>query len=146
MMKKDTWVLVANSSCAKIFKALNNHDLQEVHAFEHLESRLHNQDLVSEKPGRNNTSMGIRKSALDYQTSPKHQEFTLFAKQISDYLDSAREEGKFGRLYVTAGPAFLGILRQTFSHLTNAMIASEVDHDITHLPTSEIRNHLPLTL
>lgn len=145
-MKKETWVIVANSSYAKIYKAENNTNLIEIHEFEHLESRLDNKDLVSSKPGRTNDSVGYRRSSMEFPTSPKHHEFQLFAKQISHFLDQAQETGKIGRLYITASPIFLGILRQELSHLINDLIGGQIDRDLTHLKPSDIRNHLPPVL
>jgi len=145
-MKKETWVVVANSSYAKIYKVENNHSLIEIEEFEHPESRLDDRDLVSSKPGRTNESVGFRRSSMEYQTTPKHHEFQLFAKQISDHLDLAIENGKIGRLYITASPIFLGILRQTLSHMANEITAGQVDRDMTHLKPTEIRDHLPPVL
>jgi protein required for attachment to host cells len=145
-MKKETWVIVANSSYAKIYKAENNTTLIEIQEFEHPESRLDNKDLVSSKPGRTNDSVGFRRSSMEFPTSPKHHEFELFAKQISQYLDQAQETGQVGRLYISASPIFLGILRQALSHLINDLIAGQVDRDMTHLKPADIRNHLPPVL
>lgn len=145
-MKKETWVVVANSSHAKIFKVENNNTLVEIHEFEHPESRLDDQDLVTSKPGRTNDSVGFRRSSMEYQTSPKHHEFQLFAKQISEYLDQAHETGAVGRLYISASPIFLGILRQAFSNQVNGLMAAQIDKDLTHLKTDDIRSHLPLVL
>ncbi len=142
-MKKETWILVANSSLAKIFKIEKNSILTEVKEMTHPESRLHEGDLVSSRPGRTYESVGTARHAIEPHHTQKHEEFTIFAKFISGYLDTAREEGKYGKLYISAGPAFLGILRQTFSLATNQLIAGEIDKDLTHTATTEIRSHLP---
>lgn len=145
-MKKDTWILVANSSFAKIYRAEKNQILIEVGTLEHPESRLHNQDLISTEKGRSFSSMGTMRSAMEFQTPAKVTEFHHFAKQISDYLDAARENNKFGKLYLAASPEFLGILRQTLSHLTGELIAAEVNRDLTHSKPEEVRSHLPVVL
>src|ERR1700728_2892132 len=130
-MKKQTWVLVANSSNAKIFQAQDNQILVEIQAFDHPESRLHDTDLVSSKQGRTFSRMGTMRSSLEYKTDPKAHEFIVFARELSQFLDEAREEGKFNKLYLAAGPTFLGILRQELSSLTDHIVAGEVDHDLT---------------
>lgn len=145
-MKKETWILVANSSYAKIYKAENNNKLLEIQQFDHPESRMDDKELVSSKQGRTNASVGNRRSAMEYQTTPKQQEFHVFAKQISQFLEQAYESGKIGRLYLSASPAFLGILRQTFSQLVTGLIAGQVDRDMTHLKPDDIRAHLPPVL
>src|SRR5215471_13213266 len=79
-MKKDTWLIVANSSLARIYKIEKRSELKELKVLEHPESRLHNLDLVSDKPGRDFESAGIGKHALEPKTLPKKQEFITFAK------------------------------------------------------------------
>ena len=94
-MKKESWILIANSSLARIYKLEKNHQLAELNVFEHPESRLHNLDLVSDKPGRDFESGGTRRHALEQKTSPKKQEFSHFAKLLADYLEEERNQGNF---------------------------------------------------
>lgn len=145
-MKKETWLIVANSSLARIFKVEKKQALVEIEVLEHPESRLQNRDLVSDRPGRDFESMGHARHAIEPQTTPKHQEFASFAKDIAQYLDKARSEGHFNRLYVAASPSFLGLLRQTFGSSTTQLISGEVDKDMTHMKPAEIVNHLPFLL
>jgi protein required for attachment to host cells len=145
-MKKEIWIVAANSAYAKIYKAENNHKLVEVAALSHPESRLHDRDLVSSRPGITNSSLGARRSSMEPQTTPKEQEIALFAKQICQYLDTANHQTNLNRIYLTASPAFLGILRQHLSASINHLIAGEVDRDLTHLSPEEIRGHLPPVL
>jgi protein required for attachment to host cells len=145
-MKKDTWIVVANSSFARIFKAENNKLLTELEVLEHPESRQHPRDLVTSKPGRTFDRVGTGRHAMEPETSPKEQEFIIFARQLTANLDAARSDGRFGKLYLIASPVFLGILRQTLSTPTSQLIAGEISKDITHLDKDQIREHLPLVL
>lgn len=70
-MKKEVWVIVANSTYAKIYKAESNKSLKEISRFEHPASRLHEQDLVSSKPGRTFESVGPARHAVEPKTSAK---------------------------------------------------------------------------
>ncbi len=142
-MKKDSWLLVANSSLARIFKLVKRHELQELKTFEHPESRLHNLDLVSDKPGRDFESAGIGRHALEPKIMPKRQEFAVFAKHLADYLDEARNRGEFDTLYIAASPSLLGLLRQALDPHTAKLIKGEVDKDMTQMKPQEIPGHLP---
>jgi protein required for attachment to host cells len=142
-MKKEIWVLVANSSFARIYKVEKNHTLVELEVFEHPESRLHEMDLTSGKPGRVFDRFGGGRHAMEQQTSPKMNEFMIFAKQLSSHLDTARNKGTFGKLYIAASPLFLGLLRQEISSLTAELIAGEVPKDMTHVTKEEIVENLP---
>jgi protein required for attachment to host cells len=145
-MKKDTWVLVANSSMAKIFKAEKNRVLKELEVMEHPESRLHDRDLVTSRPGRTFNSVGASRHAMEPQTSPKEVEFTNFARQISERLNQARAEGLYHKLYVVASPSFLGLLRQILNSSVTQVIAGEVSKDMTQSLPEDIREHLPYAL
>lgn len=145
-MKKEVWVIVANSTHAKIYKAESNKSLKEISRFEHPASRLHEQDLVSSKPGRTYESVGPARHAVEPKTSAKDQEFINFARQLSTHLDQSREKGEFSALYVVASPNFLGHLRQEFSSQINKLIAGEVVKDMTASKIEQIREHLPLVL
>ncbi len=145
-MKKEIWVVVANSSYAKIYKAENNDKLTELCELKHPESRLHDRDLVSSKPGRTYASVGARRSSIEPHTSPKEQEVSAFAKQICHFLESAKEKEHLTRIYLTASPTFLGVLRQNLTPSISQMVSGQVDRDMTHLKAEEIRVHLPPVL
>lgn len=140
-MKSETWLLVANSSSAKLFKVENKKSLVELKSFEHPESRLHNIDLVSDKPGRDFESSGFRRHALEQKTSPKQQEFHIFVKELADYLIAS--QGNFDTLYLAANPTILGILRQTLHPNTLKLVKGETDKDLTNFKIHELPSHLP---
>ncbi len=142
-MKKDTWLIVANSSLARIFKIENRHSLIELAVLEHPESRLHTRDLVSDKPGRDFERIGPARHSIESQTSPKQQEFNYFAKQLAKYLEEALAKGEFNRLYLAASPGLLGILRQILHPSLTKLLSGEINKDVTHLKPQEIMTHLP---
>ena len=143
---KNTWILVANATVARIFVAENNQKLKEIDLLEHPEGRLHERDLVSDRPGRAYESANTSRHAMDYQTSPKKHEIELFARRISNHLDAAYNAGKFDKLYIVANPQFLGLLRQTIVSPVEKHIAGEVDKDMTQMLAEDIRKNLPYVL
>lgn len=142
-MKKDSWLIVANSSLARIFKIEKKHALVEMEVLEHPESRLHNRDLTSDKPGRDFESAGMGRHSLEPHSTPKEQEFNNFAKHIAHYLDNALNKGEFERLYISASPALLGLLRRALHPSTQKAISGELDKDMTQMKPDEIAHHLP---
>lgn len=138
-----TWVMVANSTIARFFEVEKSGSLKEVESFVHPESRMHARDLVSDKPGRSYESATVARHAIEPRTTPKEVEEDLFAKQISEHLHTAHQDGKFKHLYIVASPHFLGLLRQVMTPATTQTLKAEVDKDITHMPPLDIRKHLP---
>lgn len=146
-MKNDVWVVVANSTVARIFKAETVNRLKELETLIHPESRQLTSELVSDKQGRTfeSTHSGTR-SAMEPKHNPQAIEFDIFAKHLSEHLDSACENGLYKKLYLAANPAFLGLLRQHLNAKTMKAIASQIDKDITQLGPNEISKHFNITI
>lgn len=145
-MKKDTWVVVANSSQARIFKANTNQHLEELDALVHPEGRLHTSEIIDNNQGETKESHGNGRHPMEPSTQPKKQEAINFAKEILVHLDSARTNGSIDKFYLLASPAFLGLLRQEMPHPLQNIKAGEVDKDVTHMKPDEIREYLPYVL
>jgi protein required for attachment to host cells len=139
-----TWVLVADSSRARIFEAdAPSAALREIETLAHPESRLHEQDLTSDLPGRSFDSHGQGRHAMEAKLSPKQQERLSFVHQICDRLDSAVEQGRYQQLILVATPSLLGLLRKHVSTDTEKRISYELDKNIAQLSAEQIRKHLP---
>lgn len=142
-MKKETLVMVANSSFARLYKAINNHALAELETWDHPKSRLHDQDLVTSRPGRSFDSVGPGRHAMQTQISPKTQEFHNFAKDLALQLEKAVLKGDVKKIYIAAPPTFLGILRQRLSNSVASLVAGEIPKDFTTMSSEQIRDYLP---
>lgn len=137
-----TWIVVANSALAKIFRLSKFPKIEELTSMEHPESRLHDQDLVSSKPGRAFESTGVRRSSYEPESDPKKLEIDKFARILGEYLCTSYQKGKFSRLYIMAGPSFLGMLRQHLNAQTQEIIVAELAKDMTEHKKEEIEQHL----
>jgi protein required for attachment to host cells len=146
-MKNDVWVVVANSTLARIFKAETVSHLKELETLIHPASRQHSGDIISDRPGRTFESMhnGSR-HAMEPKTNPQQLEFEEFAKHLSKHLDLACSDGLYKKLYLAANPAFLGLLRQYLNSKTLHIIATQIDKDITQLTPNEITKHFDIII
>ena len=142
MPNSPTWIVVANSSHARIFRLVKFPKIEEITSMDHPESRWHNQDLEGRKPGRNFQSGGTTRHAYQPETEPKAVEIEKFARTLSTYIDAAYEKGEFSRLYVMASPSFLGLLRQHIHAKAQKAIVDEVAKDMTERTISEIEQQL----
>lgn len=137
-----TWVVIANSAHAKIFRLVKFPKIEPLAVFEHPESRLHAQDLVSSRPGRNFQSGGTTRHAYQPMTDPKLVEAEKFAKLLGDYLSTVHLKGEFSRLYLIASPAFLGLLRTHIKSKTREAVIAEIAKDMTEHTTPDIEHQL----
>lgn len=138
-----TWVVVADSSRARIFSAQTpSAPLDELESLTHPASRQHERDITSDLPGRNTGSNG-NKHAMGMETEPKKQEAINFAKQIASRLDQGLNKKEYIELVVVAAPSFLGLLREQLSNNVSRSLVLEMDKNLTQHTPDDIRKHLP---
>ena len=142
MSHSPTWILVANSSHAKLFRVMQFPRIEALKVFNHPESRLHDYDLVSDKPGRNFDRVGGGRHSYEAKHDPQSLEIDKFGKILADYLSIAYENGDFSRLYILANPSFLGILRQEMNPRLQESIIAEIGKDMTEHTTEDIEKQL----
>jgi len=139
-----TLVMVADASRARFFRAeTSRSELTEIDTLVHPESKLHPNEMASDKPGKTSNRNGQGVNSLDTEVDPKRQEAIRFAKEVSEKLDLVCQQGDYARLCVVAAPTFLGMLRNNLRAETRKIITNEINKDLTALNVNEIRAHLP---
>ena len=138
------WILVTDSSEARIYSARNRRSsLDLVDTLTHAASRLHARDLGPDVPGRVHDRFGPGRHSLDQGERLKASEKQRFAREIEAHLAEAHRQKKFDRLIVMAGPAFLGMLRDSFSKPLAESVLAEVPKDLVAQDVAAIQAHLP---
>lgn len=140
---KLTWIVVADSTRARIFTAdTPSSPLEEIEDFSHTEGRLHDREITSDLPGKIK-STGAGGHAFEQPTDPKKHEADIFAHRISQYLEEAHNANRFEQLLIVAAPSFLGLLRNNLPDQIKKLVRFELDKDITLMSAADIRQHLP---
>ncbi|HKK07187.1 MAG: host attachment protein [Gammaproteobacteria bacterium] len=143
----NTWVLVAESSRAKIFEVAHpGGALVELEDLAHPASRQHEQEITADLPGRAYDSQGGQRHKMEEPTSPKHQEAVVFSRELAERLAAAHGAGAFERLVLVAPPAFLGLVREQLSVELARCVTDEVAKNLVLHDTNDIRAHLPAHL
>jgi len=106
-------------------------------------AHLHEQDMVSDRPGRGHASVTGARYAMELEDEPRRHEAVRFAKRIARRLDEARRRGEFEELIVVAGPPFLGVMREELSRPTRQRVVHEIRKDLVHGTVESLRRHLP---
>ncbi|WP_027369843.1 host attachment protein [Desulfovermiculus halophilus] len=143
-MEYKAWVVVADSSRARIFGAkARGGGLTELEVMYHPESRLKDSELQTDKPGRMYSMQGEFRSATE-QTPARKIEAERFAQGLAEYLDKKHHEKHFERLVLAASPTFLGQLRNECSDRLSKAVVNEINKDLSNLEKAEeIRKRLP---
>ena len=138
------WVVVAESASATIYSANKPaSSLRKLQSLSHPESRMHEQELTSDLPGRTFDSHGNNRHAMGSPVEPKKEEAIRFAKEVIDTLETARSKQRFGKLYMVAPPEFLGLLRAHLSAPLASLVTQEINKNLTALKPAELRKQLP---
>lgn len=140
----DIWVLVADSSEARIYTARHvGSPLTLVDTLTHAIGRAHPRDLGSDAPGRVHDRMGAARHSIDAGQQIKVEERSRFAREIAARLATAHQQKKFDRLVIMAGPAFLGVLRESMGKALTGAVVAEIAKDLVSHDVAAIEAHLP---
>ncbi len=137
-----TWILVANSSSAKLF--MNNgpkKGLNKIKEFDHAASRSKAADLVSDRPGHNQ-GHGNGRGAYNPPTTPKQHEADQFALELARELDQGRTGNQYQRLILVAAPPFMGLLNKHLNGHIGHLVTDRLEKDYTKATDRELAGHL----
>ena len=138
-----TLVVVADSGKARIYGLeMKGKPMHELADLLHVEARIHENKLVSDRPGRTFDSRGSARHAKEASSSLKVQEAIKFAQQISAYIDAERIKHNFNDLVLVAPPEFLGILRKTLGREAGKLVSREIDKNLVLRQESAVRGYL----
>lgn len=133
-----TWILVANSSEAKLFQNLKRFGpLEKVQEFCHPESRIKGAELASDRPGHYQ-SKGVGHGAFVEQSAPKEYEATRFARELADVLETGRTTNRYHRLVVVAPPQFLGQINGHMNDQVRKLVCANLQKDYTKLSEHDL--------
>jgi len=136
-----TWVVVAESSRAKIYEVEKNDSkksLKELVDFTHSISRSHKQHLNGSQQKESRHSL-----LSDTLDTHKEHERVEFARELGQHLNSARNKGQFKKLILMSPPKFLGDLRKNLGNETNKHVVSEIDKNLVRHKVQDIQAHMP---
>lgn len=134
-------VVVAEQSRARLFiRDRVRKVFRELEDLANPEARLHEQDLVSDRPGRSFDSKGDNRHAMEMKTGPAKQVAIRFAKDICKRLEAMRSD--YEKLILVAPPQFLGLLRDNLPDTLKKEVVREIDKDLVRKDTREIEKYL----
>ncbi len=141
------YILVADSSGARFLcTPFPDEPLRDERDFIHPNSRLRDQDLVTDSGGSGFNSGGHGRHSMGHEQSTHDHEAQVFARELCAELEKIRVKGDLHRFYLVAPPRFLGLLRAALSKPCAELVAGEVDKDMVKFDLDAIRAQLPRRL
>lgn len=147
MRQPTLWFLLADSARARVVRAPKSRDSRGEQApletiFEASTDHRPAREIMADAPGRAFSSVGGRRSAMEYRSDPVREETSAFVRTIIDELEARRGAGEFDALIVCAPPRLLGAIRDIMPEALKAVVRSEVAKELTKLPELELRDAL----
>jgi len=145
-------IVVADRSEARFYDMVSfTGALQPAGTLTDAKARLHERDLVSDRPGRvfdHAAPPSGRRGAVAHhgtggERSAREHEAESFAREIAKALEVATREHRLDRIVLMAAPAFLGLLREALPRAVKSVIFAEVHKDLVHQTDDVVRQHLP---
>jgi protein required for attachment to host cells len=136
------WLVAGNGTHARVFAGDGpSADLTEIETFVNATGGIQEQDLVSDRPGRNPDPSGLGRSGVKETTHREHS-MDEFARRLADYLGEHREAGDFNHLTIVASPSLLGRLRPNLSKMVQSSVLEELAKDVTTETPQQIQERL----
>lgn len=149
--KQSIWVLVADGTRARILASGGpGRGLHPVPGQEFAVEIPPTHEIGSDRPGRAFESASPTRHAIEPRVDRHRFEKERFAHEIAKVLDQAAQSGTFAHLVLVAPPQALGDLRAALDERTRALIAGEINKDLTAHDDREIaaqiRERFPIPL
>jgi protein required for attachment to host cells len=140
-------VVVADSGKARLLVAETGESpLVDERDFVHPESRLKEQELVSDGPGSERDTAGSGRHSVGGEKDAHRRHAEIFAGELCAEIDRLRQASDLRRIYLVAAPKFLGLLRAALSQQCQDLLAGEINKDLVSHSIEDIRSHLPRRL
>lgn len=138
-----TWIMAADRSRGRLFEIDSDRRLREVREFSNPQGRANNRELVSDADGRFAAKhFGPRGDSSGQRVTPVEHETQLFSKSLARYLDKARSQRRYGKLYLIAPPEFLGLMRRNLSKEVRKVTAEEINKDLSWFDARDIERYV----
>jgi protein required for attachment to host cells len=136
------WVIVADSTVARIYEQRGGGELRSVREFRNPAAHAHPRDLGSDRPGRRVDSFGHRHALGSERDDATKHALAEWVGEIAQELDRARSAGGFATLTLVVPPRLLGALRAALSPACQACVTRIVRKDLVHSTEAELQAHL----
>ena len=135
-----TWILVADRTRARIFEEVRSpRAVQEIADLINPLGRARHSELTTDAEGRSrSSSLRTRAHTESPGVTADTHEAERFSHQIADYLETARNEHRYSRLWIVAAPKFLAMIRKSLSREARKLIEEEIDKDLSRSNVREI--------
>ena len=136
-MKPD-WILLANSTRARLLQQERGAHVTVLETFEHPQSRSKISELVDDRAGHESTDRSYGGTAYQPRTDARQKEHQRFAREIAQFLERQAQSASFRSIEVFASSPFLGELKAELGSATTRLLGGTHDLDLTSVGPAEL--------
>jgi len=139
MKRKMTWLVLADGQRARAYRYFGEDQLPEAETdFEFDHQGVPSRDLMTDEPGRMQSSTGGGSAAFTPRIDPHEQAEERFLDHVAAKLAEAVDAGRCDAVILAAPPTALGHLRQKLSSATQKLLTAEINKDFTKTAVREL--------
>lgn len=144
MKDNHLYIVLANSSLAKIYEYNDTRKITLLKTLTHDEASAKVSDLVSDEAGRYQKSAEPNEGSYANPTNPKDHEAELFARKLASVLNHMETEA--GEFAILTAPKFQSLLKDQLNHAVLNKVRQFDVKDYTNLPIKDLEKRLSTTL
>jgi len=133
-----TWIVAADASRARFLQVADRERLVEIEDLVNPEGRLQDRELTTDANPRLHGPGGM--SAREEPSAVEHA-VEMFSKRIGNYLEKARTDHRYDKLYLVAPPKFLGLIRKELGKEAEKLVSDDLSKDLSWFNAREIERY-----
>lgn len=141
--QRSTWVIITDTNTCKVYSYNRKEgQITRIKELQHLENKLKDSDLVSDKQGQYRSSGDAGHGTYSPQSDPKEVKIDAFAREIAKALDHGRTTHAYHDLVIIASPHMDGLLFQHFNKHVKDLVSHNIEKDLLHMQDRELLDFL----
>lgn len=147
-----TWVVVADSSRARLFVLGQKNQLGELQDFVNPAGRENDNALSSDASGRFGNGMhagtqaGTQGHTAEPHMTPVEHANAQFARHIAQVLQQGLQQRRYSKLCLVAAPKFLGQLRHSLDAQVEKRLSHALARDVASMNVPQLEAYLQQAL
>lgn len=142
MKKAKIWYVIADGGRARFVERDENGAFRTVLSFVSADLHARSSDLGRDRPARVMESAGPGRSAVEPRRDLHEAAKEDFVKLVATQIETEHGNGQFDSLVLVAPPGVLTELKQALAKPMAALVADDLQKDLTKVPDHDLTGHL----
>jgi protein required for attachment to host cells len=134
------WIVITDSNTCKFYDYSKEQvELSFLKEIQHIENKLRDIDLTSDKPGHYKSGVSAR-GTYSQPSDPKEIKIESFAMEIAKELDNGRNNHAYHNIIIFAPPHINGLLFKHLNEHVKKLVLHNVKKDLLYVKNDALLN------